>query len=260
MADNKKEPEEGAQGEDKPQKSKKGLSLGGGMIALVGVAYLSATMGTPSIGPIPQYQGPFVLTLTGEKEVTLNLASSTTKYLVMKLDAEYDCYDPNYFEVRNEDDEGALFNAVVIDMLNEIGSTKTLEMVTNEASKKAFWLELRDGLDPICFPIHVGNTDNPYQSDSASGIKPGDSMLFSSLRGRHEDHTLYVDAPAKTVRLDGGESVGYHGSEIDLLATNENDKFIYLNVSEIDPNFVGELKVGVKGRLRRVLVQKFGLQ
>ncbi len=261
MAKENKEPEDGADGEAEPKKSKKGLSLGGGMVALVGVAYFGATMGTPSLDPVPQYQGPYVLSLTGEESLQVNLAvTEGNKYLVMKLNVEYDCYDPAYFELRNADDEGLHFNALIYDRMLEVAGTKTPEMVSNEASRKALWLELRDALDPICFPIHIGDTNNPYTKDSESGVKPGDSTLLSDLRGRFEDHLLYVDAPAKTLRLDEGESVGYNGVEIDLLVENQDGKSIYVNVSEVNSDYVGELRVGVKGRLRRVLVEKFGLQ
>ena len=260
MADEKEAPEEGTEEETEQKKSKKGLFLGGGMVALVGVAYFGATMGAPSIDPIPQFQGPSILLLM-EDTLQVNLATPEgNTYMLMKLNAEYDAYDPLYFEVRNAADEGAHFNSLIRHRLISMGETKTKAMVQSSESKDAFLLEIRDGLDPILFPVHIGDSSNPYSADSSSGIKPGDSTIRANLRGRYEDHMLYIDAPAKTLRLDEGDSVGYNGNELDLMVTNQDGNFIYVNVTELSPEFVGELKTGVKGRIRKILKDTFLVQ
>jgi flagellar basal body-associated protein FliL len=259
MADDKEVPEDGApNGTEK--KSKKGLFLGGGMAVLVGVAYFGATMGAPAIEPIPQFQGPSVLPLM-EDTMQVNLATPEgNTYMLMKLNAEFDAYDPAYFTARNAADEGAHFNSLIRHRLISMGETKTKAMVQSSESKDAFLLEIRDGLDPILFPVHIGDTTNPSAADSTSGLKPGDSTIRANLRGRFEDHTLYLDGPAKTLRLDEGDSVGFNGNEIDLMVTNQDGNFIYLNVTEASPEFVGELKVGVKGRIRKILKETFLVQ
>ena len=260
MADENEKPEEGAEAEAEPKKSKKGIFMGGGMAMLVGIAYFGATMGAPEVEPIPQYQGPSVLPLM-EDTMQVNLATPEGNvYMMMKLNAEFDSYDPAYFDVRNAEDEGAHFKMLVRDRLDTMGASKTKAMVQSPESKAAFLLEIRDGLDPILFPVHIGDTTNPYNPDSLSGIKVGDSILQANLRGRSEDHVLYIDAPAKTLRLDEGESTGFNGNEIDLMVVNENEKFIYVNITELSPEFVGELKVGVKGRIRRILKETFLVQ
>ena len=259
MAEEKEAPEEGTE-EGTEKKSKKGLLLRGGMAALVGIAYFGATMGAPSIDPIPQFQGPSVLPLM-EETVQVNLAvPEGNTYMLMKLNAEFDAYDPAYFESRNAADEGVHFNSLIRHRLLSMGQTKSPAMVQSSESKEAFLLEIRDGLDPILFPVHIGDTTNPYAADSASGLKPGDSTIRANLRGRFEDHILYVDAPAKTPRLDTGDSVGFNGNELDLMVANENGQFIYLNVTEANAEFVGELKVGVKGRIRQILTETFLVQ
>ena len=196
-----------------------------------------------------------------EDTLQVNLATPEgNTYMLMKLNAEFDAYDPGYFEVRNAADEGAHFNSLIRHRLISMGETKSKAMVQSSESKDAFLLEIRDGLDPILFPVHIGDTTNPYAADTLSGLKPGDSTIRANLRGRYEDHILHVDGPAKTLRLDEGESTGYNGNEIDLMVTNQDGKFIYLNVTEAIPEFVGEIKVGVKGRIRKILKETFLVQ
>jgi len=259
MAEEKEQPEKGTK-ENTEKKSKKGFLLSGGMAGLVGIAYFGATMGTPALVPVPQLQGPNVLSLMDDTlQVNLAVPEGNT-YMLMKLNAEFDAYDAAYFSSRNAEDDGAHFNSLIKHRLISMGQTKTKEMVQSSESQQAFLLEIRDGLDPILFPVHIGDTTNPYAPDSGSGLKPGDSTIRANLRGRFEDHTLYVDGPAKTLRLDKGDSVGFNGNEIDLMVTNQNGKFIYLNVTEANIDFVGELKVGVRGRIRQILTETFLVQ
>ena len=108
--------------------------------------------------------------------------------------------------------------------------------------------------------MHLGDAATPLAADSASGLRPGDSAFLGTLRGRYEDHTLHVDVPAKTVRLDDGEDTAFLGTEVDLMVANAEQNYLFLNVTELNPEFVGELKVGVKGRLRKVLKDYWVLQ
>lgn len=252
MADEAEKPEEGLEGEPTEKKSKKGIFMLGGMLGLVGVAYFGATMGTPSIDPIPQFQGPYVAPLTPEKgNMQVNLADTDKNtYLLMGLTAEFDAYDGGYLEGQLAD---PVFSAKLLDRILTLGATETRESLASQDQVEAFLLQLRNALDPICFPVHLGDASLPNDPDSASGLRPGDSHLLGTLRGRYHDHTLAIDATKQTMRLDEGEEVGYAGHEIDLLVSNAEQNYIYVNVTELKPDFVGELKLGVKGRLRKVL-------
>ena len=247
---------------DEPQekKSKKGISLLGGMLGLVGVAYVGATMGTPSVEPVPQYKGPFVASLSGVdgENVQVNLADTDKNtYLLMGLVAEYDAYAADYLTLQLED---PFFLAKLKDSLLTLAATETRESLSSQNQVESFLLQMREAIDPICFPVHLGSAAGALEADSASGLRPGDSAFLSTLRGRYEDHVLHVDVPNKTLRLDKGDEVGFVGDEVDLMVANEHQNYVFLNVTELDPEFVGELKVGVKGRLRKVLRDYWVLQ
>ena len=254
MADEKEAPEEEVEGDETPKKSKKGLILIGATLLLAGAGYFGATMGVPAEEPIPQYDGPFVVALS-EDNIQVNLSSTErTVYLLMKLNAEFDAYTAGELEGRLED---PLFLAILKDRLLKLSSTKTPEMIASSDAQDAFMIEIRDAIDPICFPVHVGEGPTPFAADPASGAKPGDSTLNDTLRGRWYDHTLHIDAPNLTVRLDEGEDIAYVGDEVDLAVTNAEGHFIFLNTTGIKADFVGDLNVGVKGRLRRILREYF---
>lgn len=254
MADEKEEPEEGAEGEGSEKKSKKGAILIGATFLLVGVGYFGATMGVTAEEPIPQYEGPFVVALS-EDNIQVNLSSTErTVYLLMRLNAEFDAYAAGELEGRLED---PLFLAILEDQLLRLASTKTPEMVASRDAQDAFMIEIRDAIDPICFPVHFGDSETPFAADSTSGIKPGDSTLKATLRGRWYDHTLHIDAPNKTMTLDEGEAIAYVGDEVDLVVTNAEGHFIFANTMGLSKDFVGDLQVGVKGRLRRILQSYF---
>lgn len=254
MADAKETPPEVVEGEEPQKKSKKGLFLATGMLALVGVGYFGATMGVPANQTIPQYEGPFVVPLSADN-INVNLATANgSTYLLMKLNAEFDAYTAGELEGRLED---PLFLAILQDQLLTLASTKTEDMISSKDSQDAFMVEIRAAIDPICFPVHIGDSPDPFGADSKSGIKPGDSTLNANLRGRYFDHVLHVDALAKTLRLDEGEAVGFVGDEVDLVVTNAEGDFIFVNVTGLEADYVGDLRVGVKGRIRRILREYF---
>jgi len=257
MADKKENPESEPNSHEPVKKSKKGLFLSGGMVLLVTVGYFGATMGVTSKKAIPRYEGPFVVPLSTE---TLNIdlaAPDSGTFLVMMLNAIFDAYSADELEGRLED---SLFLALLQDQLWTLASTKTEAMIQSKDSQDAFMAEIQAAIDPICFPVHIGDSDGPFGADSKSGIKPGDSTQNASLRGRYFDHRLYVDSVQKTIRLDEGEEVAFVGDEVDLPVTNAEGHFVFLNMTGLEPEFVGELQIGVKGRIRRVLHEKFNTQ
>jgi len=254
MADETETPEAEVEGEETPKKSKKGLILIGATVLLAAAGYIGSTMGVPAIETIPQYDGPFVVALS-EDNIQVNLASTErTVYLLMKLNAEFDSYEAGELEGRLED---PLFLAILKDRLLRLSSKKTPEMIASSDAQDAFMIEIRDAIDPICFPVHFGDSATPFAADAASGAKPGDSTLNANLRGRWYDHSLHIDAPNHTFKLDEGEDTAYTGDEVDLVVTNAEGHFIFVNTTGIKPEFVGEIKVGVKGRMRRILREYF---
>lgn len=257
MADEPEKPEDGA--EAAPKKSKKGLILVGSVLMLLLVGYLGATMAVPSETLVPQYQGPFVVALNeGDANIQVNLsATDQTVYLLMKINAEYDAYDKAEVVARIGMEN---YRAYMMDALLGLTSKKTPEALASSDSQDAFMIEIRDAIDPVLFPVQFGNATDPLDTDAKSGLRPGDSWLNATLRGRFYDHKLYLDVPAKTIRLDDGEEVAFVGDETDLAVANSQNHFVFVNTTVLVPDFVGELNVGVKGRTRRILRHFFVTQ
>lgn len=257
MADEPENPEESE--EEAPKKSKKGLILIGSVVMLLLVGYLGASMGVSSEEPIPQFEGPFIASLTGEDgNMQVNLqATDRTVYLLTNLSAEFDEYVPGDLEARLADPR---YGTYLKNALLDLTASKTPESLVSPDSKAAFKLEIRDAVDPILFPVHFGDAPEPLAADPASGLRPGDSTHNASLRGRFYDHKLTVDAPNKTIRLDDGEDVAFNGDEMDLAVANASGSFVFVNVTMLVPDFAGEVQVGVKGRTRRILYEFFVTQ
>ena len=257
MAD---EPEKTEDGSDAaPKKSKKGLILVGSMLMLLLVGYLGATMAVPADKPLPQYQGPFVVSLNeGDGNIQVNLAATDqTVYLLMKINAQYDAYNQEEVVARIAKEN---YRAYLMDALLGLTSKKTPEALASADSQDAFMIEIRDAIDPVLFPVQFGEAVDPLDTDAKSGLRPGDSWLNASLRGRFYDHKLYLDVPAKTIRLDDGEEVGFVGDETDLAVPNSQNHFVFVNTTMLVPDYVGELNVGVKGRTRKILRDFFVTQ
>ena len=57
-----------------------------------------------------------------------------------------------------------------------------------------------------------------------------------------------------TLQLDEGEPVPFSGDEVDLFVPDQTGEGIYVDVSTIEPDFVGEISVGIHGRVRQVFL------
>ena len=80
------------------------------------------------------------------------------------------------------------------------------------------------------------------------------------MRGMLHEHELDVSAPAKTIRLDQGPVVSFTGEERDLKLEDEHGAFLYVNVTGLDPKFVGKVPIGVAGRVRRIYREQLLMQ
>ena len=76
--------------------------------------------------------------------------------------------------------------------------------------------------------------------------------MKSTFRGRFHDHVLHVDAVNKTLKLGDGDETTFNGSEEDLVIYSVDGRSLYLDVTQIEPEFVGEIQVGVMGIAREV--------
>jgi hypothetical protein len=93
----------------------------------------------------------------------------------------------------------------------------------------------------------------PTRADPTSGVGPGMSAHDSTFRGEHDLHLLKVDAVERSLQIDDGPVIGFEGHETDLSVTTADDSVLYLDVSGLKDGFQGEVRVGVMGRVRRIL-------
>lgn len=269
MADdkNKKEGKEGeaAKPEAAPKKSKLPLLAGGGAVALLALAYVFASMAVPKKRVVPQLQGPYVAKLSNS-ELQVNLAGEGSKrYLVMSLTAEYVAYDEAFVKSRTgaggkPGEEDPQYAAMLTDSLLRIASTRTREEVTDPVLIDALLEEIREEIDPVLFPVVIGEAKTATEADHESGLKPGESIHMATMRGLLHQHRLLLDAHSQTIQLDAGPTVRYRGDERDLSVVDQDGRTVYLDMTGVQKDFVGDVAVGAPGKLRRVLREKLLVQ
>jgi len=255
MAD-KEEPVEESEEQAKKKPRKKGIVLGGGIVGLIGVAYMMFLMAVPgAVGEKP-FGKPQVLDLTAEK-IQVNLIGPGKNYLSMGLRCEYRAYDdgavtshalePNYLAYQQ-------------DTILRVARQKTKEELDDKVGLEAFSEELRVALNPLLFPIQTGDAGDHFTADSMSGLRAGESIAESTMRDGIQRHVLHMDAPQKTLTLDDGPAVVFEGTEDDLLLEDSKGRTLFVNVTDVIPSFVGDVRVGTQGTIRRILLVDFVVQ
>lgn len=245
---------------DAPPKSRKVAWIAGLVIACASGATLAVAAMPKKAAPTPTLDGPFVAALA-KASVQVNLAGENGKrYLVLGLNAEYFAYDESYTTARLGGDDGhggvaapdPLYTAMLTDSLLRIAGGKTREQVEDPVQMEAFLMEIRAAVEPLLFPLCVGDSHALQMPDSHSGLRVGESVMDSTLRGLLHEHFLQLDVAKKTVRLDDGPETTFLGDERDLRITGTNGEVVYLNVSALEPEFAGKVPIGVAGRVRRI--------
>jgi len=242
-----------------PSKAK--LWIIGTAIACVAGAGAAFTVVPKKPDPKPQLEGPFVAKLS-KQDVQVNLAGENGKrYLVLGLNAEYFAYDESFVAARlgnaapggtTPGVEDPLYTAMLKDLLVRMASRKTREHVEDPVQMEAFLMEIRAKVEPLLFPVCIGDSVGPQHADGKSGLRVGESIMDSTMRGMLHDHHLEVSAPTKTIRLDQGPPVAFTGDERDLKLEGENGEYLFVNVTGLDPKFVGNVPIGVAGHVRRI--------
>ncbi len=271
MAEAKKEaaPEAGKPVEGEAQKkSKAPLVFGGGALGLVALGFILSQMAVPKHDlHAPELEGPFMAKLS-KGDIQVNLAGASSKrYLVMQLQAEYYAYDESYVAGRlgiasggagggehggEAPKEDPIYTAQLKNALLKLGAMKTCEQVTDPVLIDGFLEDVRTVVDPILFPIYVGDSHSPQAGDKTSGLKVGESSTESDFRGMLHEHQIEVDNQRKKVRLDDGPWVEYEGRERDLVVPSKEGQKVYVNLTELKPDFHGTVPIGVPGRVRAI--------
>jgi flagellar basal body-associated protein FliL len=245
--------------EAKKPASKKGVFLGGGAIGLIGLAWALSLVAVPSGGghheDEHQLAGPFVADISPSAGFQVNLAGDGGKhYLSLKLNVEVDAFEELYATARTSQ---PLYQAKLTDAVLRTASQKTKGELDNAVGREVFRDELRLALDPVLFPVHVGDEHVPEGTHEESGLRPGRSIARSSQRGLFYEHGVHLDVPRKLARLDDGPETSFQGDETDLFVADARGKGVYVDVSALHADFVGRVPVGTFGRVRNVYFNTF---
>jgi len=248
MADAKKDDKKDDKAAPDPAAAAKKLKLliAGGAVAVLALAFVAASMAVPKEVVKPQLLGPYVAPLTPSK-LQVNL-SDGRGYLVLSLNVKYEAYAPDYVPTRTAD---PVCNAELKDQLVAISSAKSRQDINDKVLKPVYLEEVRQAVEPLLFPVHFGMAAGPSDADVPSGVAPGETT--PTFRGLFEDHKLTIDNIEKKIALDDGEPVAFTGEERDL-AVSSSAGIVYVNVTGLVPEFKGDVQVGVKGRVKRILL------
>jgi len=241
------EPETGA------KKGKGPLVIVGVIFALIAAGAGAAFLAVPSEEPVRRFSGPYHYSLFEEKFNTNLRDNDQRRYLQTLLDCMYIAYDETYLPARAQD---PLYDPIMRDVVGRIISTKTLVETYQGAAREAFLEELRAGLNPVLFPVHIGETVLPMDRDLVSGLRPGVSFTKATFRGGLHSHILVVDAVEQTLQIDDGDVISFKGTEEDLKLSTASGDILFVDVTEIEPKFQGEVKVGVHGRIRQLFARE----
>ena len=239
-------------------RSKQPLILGGGAGGLLALAFVLALVAVPKKHPAEEQhaiEGPFVADISPQAGFQVNLAGKGGKhYLAMSIRAEVDAFEEAYAAALTAD---ALHQARMTDAVLKVVSRKTKEDMDDPAGKDLLREELRVTLEPVLFPVHVGNEADASARHGESGLRPGSSMARATMRGLYYEHELELDAEKRTLKLDDGPLVAFEGEEADLPVEDGEGRTVYLDVTCVQPGFRGTLHVGVMGRVRNIYFSSF---
>lgn len=240
-----------------PSGKKKLILAGGSVVSILALAWVLATLAVPSKPVHRTFDGPFMAALSSER-VQANLAGENNKrFLVMSLNAMFDAYEETYIAERTAD---PVYHPLLVDAILGVTSSKTREEVHGPLAQESFREELRRAIEPILFPVHIGDSKTPHGADSKSGIKPGVSTFRGTRRDPLFDGVLYVDAPLGRVRIGEAPEIAFSPGERDLRVVDDRGHDVYLDLSNLNPEFRGQIPIGVHGRVRQLLFQEFLVQ
>ncbi len=238
-----------------PKKGKKkGVFLGGGIVGLTAMAYVLSLAAVPKHASKHVLAGPFAADLS-QDQYRVNLAQDAGRhYLALSLKAEVDAYEEAYTQSRVAD---LLYQARLTDAVIRVSSEKSKKELDQESGREVFREELRAAIEPILFPLHLGDPREFMGHHEESGLGLGISAGESTLRALFYEHVVKVHAPLKTLTLDGGPTTAYQGNEPDFELRDAQGQSLFLDVTGLHPDFVGDVHVGVMGRVRSIYFSTF---
>lgn len=227
------------------------IKLVGGVLALVTAGSMLAMVAVPKKG-LPKLQGPFHTALIETPAPFSTRDANYSRYVKFGLDAEYRAYDEAYLAERSLD---PFFATNLNSQIGRSATSKTVSEIAEGLNQELFAEELRGELEMIVFPLHIGDTKHPNDQDEQTGLRPGISVNMSGFRGRFFDHVLHFNGPEKTIQIDDGPVIEFSGHEEDLAVRTAEGNTVYIDVSLHKPEFVGDIQVGARGYLRRLILR-----
>jgi len=242
MADQKEETEAATDNAAASRKMKM-LSVGGLFGALAAGA-IAAMVAVPSVKIQPRFKGPFSVPLD-EEQFNCNIVERS-HYLQMKPEVIFQAFDENYLATRLLD---PLYHPEMKNAVFRVASNKSMDDLFGEVNQDGFMEELADTLGPILFPVHIGEGALPWDIDEASGLRPGLSADKTNFRGNFHYHSLHVDGPQGTLQIDAGPLSSFKPLDPDVRVIDVDGSTLFVDVSGLVEGFVGEVTIGVKGRI-----------
>jgi len=252
MAEEPVDPQEAAEGGEAPSGGKKKkLLFGGGALAVAAMGAIAAMVALPSRAEeARRLQGPFSIALFDEDfQCNLN-EPGHTRYMVFTPQATYFAYEETYLQERAGDGlyAPALRNAVL-----QVASRKTADEISGDTNQNTFMAELRDALDPVLFPVHIGSTKLPWDFDEESRLRKGLSSDLDTFRGEFDEHLLHVDGTTGEMWIDDGPRTSFEPGDFDVRVIDADGRVVFIDTSAMPVDFQGEVHLGVRGRIRTIL-------
>jgi len=245
---------------DEPKRSKRGLLVSSSVFCVIAAAAMPAFLGVPK--ELAWDYSRFVVPLKAEA-FEVNLADAgRRRYLVMDLVVDVRSYN-------EEATRSWVADPICVSYLdhavNSVGSAATMEEVydltgPDGVQGKLFMEQIRSSVEKVIFAVQFGDASDPMTADSLSGLAPGVSSRLSTFRGPISQHSIYLDCIGHTVKFDDGEPCSFDGTEDNFHITNAAGDSIYIDVSNVELDFNGEVPVGVSGQILSVLKRKFVIQ
>ena len=184
------------------------------------------------------------------------------RYLVMDLIVDVRSYDEEATRAWVAD---PICVSYLDHAVNSVGSAATMDEVyditgPDGISGKLFMERIRASVEDVIFAVQFGDAPDPMTADSESGLAPGISSRKSTLRGPLSEHSVLLDCITHTIQFDDGDLYSFEGTEDDFHLTNAAGDSIYVDVTGVELDFMGEVPVGVSGRILSVLKRKFVVQ
>ncbi len=245
---------------EEPKSSKRGLFISSSILCLVAAAAATAFLGVPK--ETSWDYSRFVVPLKAEP-FEVNLADGgRRRYLVMDLVVDVRSYDEEATRAWVAD---PICVSYLDHAINSVGSAATMEEVYDITGPDGtqgmlFMEQVRATVEKVLFAIQFGDAPDPMTADSSSGLSPGISAPKSTLRGPISEHVVKLDCITHTIQFDDGDAYSFTGDEEDCHLINAAGDSIYVDLCNLELDFVGEVPVGVTGRVLSVLKRKFVVQ